>query len=176
MKALALILGIVGAGAAGWLAKSIFSAGTEGSPGFTGRGVLIADLNLALQILLVLGLTLGAWLARQGRIESHRINQTVWVLVNAALVVFIMWGSMADVRLESAADLAPPRAWLAWLHAALGAFTVVGGLWLVLQMNDVLPARVHIKGWKNLMRATFAGYWLAALLGLATWWVWYPGG
>ena len=173
MKALALTLGIVVAAAAAALAQWIFAQGKEGDAGFFGAGVLIADVNLALQILLLLGLTFGAWLARSGRIEAHRVNQTVWVLVNAALVIFIMWGSMADVKLESAADLAPIKVWLTWLHALIGSLTVAGGLWLVLQMNDILPARWHVTWWKNLMRATLAGYWTVALLGFATYYLWY---
>jgi hypothetical protein len=35
-------------------------------------------------------------------------------------------------------------------------------------MNDVLPARLHIRWWKKLMRLTLAGYWTVALIGLAT--------
>ncbi len=41
------------------LALGIITAGKKGDPGFFGPGVLIADINLALEILLVLGLTCG---------------------------------------------------------------------------------------------------------------------
>jgi hypothetical protein len=51
----------------------------------------------------------------------------------------------------------------------------VAGLWLVLQMNDILPRRLHITGWKNLMRLTLAAYWVVALLGLAIYKFWYVG-
>jgi hypothetical protein len=173
MRVLAVTLGMLLAAAAAALALWIFAQGRAGDPGFYGAGVLIADINLALQIVLLLGLTCGAWLARKGRIEAHRVNQTVWVLVNAALVIFIMWGSMVEVVPESAADLAQTKVWLGWLHALIGALTVAGGLWLVLQMNDILPARWHITWWKNLMRATLAGYWAVALLGFATYYLWY---
>ena len=176
MKALALSLGIVLAAAAAALAQWIFAQGKAGDPGFFGPGVLIADINLALQILLLLGLTFGAWLARTGRIEAHRVNQTVWVLINAALVIFIMWGSMAEIKLESAADLAQTNVWLGWLPALVGLLTVAGGLWLILQMNDILPARWHVTWWKNLMRATLAGYWAVALMGFMTYYLWYAAG
>lgn len=53
-----------------------------------------------------------------------------------------------------------------------GALAVAIAL-LVLQMNDVLPRRLYIKWWKNLMRLTLAGYWLVALLGLITYYFWY---
>ena len=69
------------------------AAGKGNASGFLGPGSLVADVNLTLEILLVLGLTAGMALARGGRIETHRINQTVWVLVNCALVVSVMVGS-----------------------------------------------------------------------------------
>src|SRR4051812_905720 len=103
MRAVAIVSGLIAAAAVAALSLGIFRAGREGDPGFIGPGVLIADVNLALEILLVIGLTFGMWLARRGRIEAHRVNQTIWVLVNAALVACIMWGSMQDVKVEQAA-------------------------------------------------------------------------
>ena len=143
------------------------------TPGFFGPGVLTADVNLVLEILLVLGLTFGFYLARTGKIEAHRANQTIWVLVNAVLVALIMASSLQEAKLGSLADLADARLGITWLHALTGVFTVAAGLWLVLQMNDVLPRHLHIKWWKNLMRLTLAGYWLVALLGLITYYFWY---
>lgn len=49
------------------------------------------------------------------------------------------------------------------------------GLWLVLQMNDILPQRWHIRGWKTLLRLTLAGYWIVALLGIGLYVVWNVG-
>ena len=173
MKKLAMLAGGTLAIAVSALALGIFAAGKEGAPGFFGPGVLIADINLALEFLLVLGLTFGFYLARAGKIEAHRVNQTIWVLVNAALVAFIMVSSLQDVKLKSLADLADARYGVTWLHALIGTFTVAAGLWLVLQMNDILPQRLHITGWKNLMRLTLAGYWAVALLGFITYYFWY---
>ena len=173
MRKLAILAGGALAAATAALALGIFAAGKEGAPGFFGPGVLIADVNLALEILLVLGLTFGFYLARAGKIEAHRVNQTIWVLVNAALVAFIMVSSLQDVKLKSIADLADTRTWVTWLHALIGTFTVTAGLWLVLQMNDILPQRFHVNGWKNLMRLTLAGYWAVALLGFTTYYFWY---
>ena len=175
MKALAVTLGALAAVATYAATYAIFAAGKEGSPGFFGPGVLVADVNLALEIVLVLGLTVGFGLARAGRIEAHRVNQTVWALVNAALVAAIMFGSMQDVKLSSAGDLADARIGITWLHAAIGTLTLIAGLWLVLQMNDILPKPLHVSWWKNLMRATLAGYWAVALLGLATYFFGYAG-
>lgn len=141
--------------------------------GFVGLGSRIADVNVLLEVLLVLGLTFGMRLARAGNIEAHRRNQTFWVLANAALVATIMAPSLVHGGSGTLADLRHPFAWITWLHVVLGASTLAVGLWLVLQMNDVLPARLHVARWKTLMCATLAGYWLVALIGIATYLVWY---
>ena len=172
MKKLALVSGSVAAAAAAAVVIRV-QAGGKNAPGFLGPGTLVADVNLVLEILLVLGVTFGFWLARRGSIEAHRVNQTSWVLVNAVLVALIMVSSMENVAIARIADLASPRMGIAWLHAALGACTVAAGLWLVLQMNDVLPQRIHLRGWKTLMRLTLAGYWAVALFGFTTYYLFY---
>ena len=175
MRATAVIGGLLAAAATAVLVLGTFGGGEEGKPGFIGPGVLIADVNLVLQVLLLLGLTFGFYLARKGSIEAHRVNQTVWVLVNTALVVLVMVSSMQDVQLKGLSDLGEARIGVTWLHAFIGAFTAISGLWLVLQMNDILPQRLHIASWKNLMRLTLAGYWASALLGLGAYYTWYVG-
>ncbi len=175
MRKLAILAGGALAVAVAALALGIIAAGKKGDAGFFGPGVLLADINLTLEILLVLGLTFGFFLARAGKIEAHRVNQTIWVLVNAALVAFIMVSSMQEVKLKSVADFADARYWVTWLHALIGTLPVCAGLWLVLQMNDTLPQRLHVNGWKNLMRLTLAGYWAVALLGFAPYYFWYVG-
>jgi hypothetical protein len=173
MKKLAIRSGATLAAATAALVLGILAAGKGGSPGFLGPGVLLADVNLVLEIALVLGLTFGFFLARARNIEAHRLNQTVWVLINGALVAFVMASSMRDVKLASMADLADARHWISWLHAVIGTFTVAAGLWLVMQMNDLLPRRFHIAWWKNLMRVTLVGYWVVAVLGFFTYYFWY---
>lgn len=147
----------------------------EGAPGFFGPAPLIADINLSLEILLLAGLTFGLFLARRGNIDAHKYNQTTWVLLNMVLVAFIMAGSMQDVKPAKLADISEARIGITWLHALAGSFTVAGGLWIVLQMNGILPKSWRIKWWKNLMRATLAGYWVVAIGGFVTYYYWYIG-
>ena len=151
------------------------AAGKADAGGFIGPASLLSDINLTLEILLVLGLTFGMALARSGRIEAHRFNQTIWVLVNAALVLCIMIPSLQNARLGSFADLATVSTGLPLLHTAVGVLTLAAGLWLVLQMNDVLPQRWHMARWKTLMRLTLTGYWLVALLGIGIYYAWNVG-
>ncbi|MBM3357454.1 MAG: hypothetical protein FJY54_06975 [Betaproteobacteria bacterium] len=152
---------------------AIEAAGKWSAPGFLFSGALIPDLNLALQVLLVAGLTFGAWLAKRGNIAAHRYNQTIWVLLNAVLVVLIMARGMENAAFEAASDLAKPHILVPWLHAAVGTVTVSAGLWLIAQMNGLLPKPLHVRGWKTLMRLTLAGYWVVAALGFAIYYLWF---
>jgi hypothetical protein len=163
--------GVMIAGSLAWVA-GISLSGLEGSRGFFGAGPLIADANLILEVFLVAGISYGFLLARRGNIDAHQINQTTWVVLNIGLIALVMAGSMQDVKIAKAAAF-DWRIAVTWLHAALGTLTALSGLWIVLQMSNVLPRSLHVRAWKNLMRAAFAGYWLTALFGFATYYLWY---
>jgi hypothetical protein len=175
LRKLALLAGAIAALAIVAIVAWLRATGRAETGGFLGPGSLASDFNLTLEVLLVLGLSTGFALARSGNIEAHRVNQTVWVLVNAALVFAIMIPSLQHARLQSPADLARLPTALPWIHAVLGVVTLLCGLWLVLQMNDVLPQRWHIARWKALMRLTLTGYWLVALLGIGIYYLWNVG-
>ena len=173
LKRFSWIAGLVLIASAAVAVLALEAAGKSDARGFLGKAPLAADLNLTLELLLVAGLTFGAWFARRGNLAAHRYNQTAWTLLNVVLVALIMVPGMENVTLESPSDLAPVHYWVPWLHAAVGTATVVAGLWLVLQMNGLLPRRLHLRAWKKLMRATLAGYWLVALLGFVTYYLWF---
>ncbi|HMG60462.1 MAG TPA: hypothetical protein VK583_12080, partial [Burkholderiales bacterium] len=94
---------------------------------------------------------------------------------SAKAAAFAIFTSCIEPAMTSAkaAAFADWRIAVTWLHAASGTLTALTGLWIVLQMNNVLPRSLHVAAWKNLMRAAFAGYWLTALLGFATYYFWY---
>lgn len=171
MAKIAIGLGLALATLTALTVLGYFSAGNK--PGFITPDLFTADFNLWLEILLVLGLTVGAFLARRGSIEAHRVNQTIWVLVNGALVLFLMLQSMSEVKVTKPADLADVRTAVTWVHAIVGTLTFGSGIWLVLQMNNILPVAWRITWWKKLMRLTLAGYWIVAILGIVTYYYWY---
>jgi hypothetical protein len=173
VKKTALIAGIVVAGAVAALVLVLRASGKADAPGFFGSGTLRADINIILELQLVGGLTFAMLLAKSGNIGAHRVNQSAWVIVNAVLVALIMIPSIRTLKLAHLSDLGNSGNLIVVIHAAIGALTLIAGLWLLLQMNDILPARWHLRGWKTLMRATLAGYWAIALLGIATYRVWY---
>lgn len=160
------------AGSLAWVG-GIWLSGFARASGFFGAGPLIADANLVLEVFLVAGITYGFMLARRGNIDAHQINQTTWVALNVGLIALVMAGSMQDVRIAKTVDLADWRVGVTWLHAAVGTLTALAGVWIALQMNNVLPRSLHVRWWKSLMRAALAGYWLNASLGLLTYYFWY---
>ena len=101
MRRRALSAGIVALALVGAVVYALHAAGKADGGGLLGTGPLLADINLGLELLLVLGLTWGMGLARSGNIEAHRVNQTIWVLVNGALVIFIMVSAMASFKIPN---------------------------------------------------------------------------
>ncbi len=141
---------------------------------FGTKANLFSDLNLIAQIVLLLGLSLGAVFARRGHIAAHQYNQTGWVLLNIVLTIFIMIVAYYEYvipglpgNLSRAFGLVPT------IHAALGLLAIVCGVYLILRMNRLIPKKWRIKGWKRLMRLTLALYLLVGILGLGIYYFWY---
>jgi len=173
VRRFSLVVGLLAVAGAAAAILAIEAAGKWTAKVFLGPGGLVPDLNLTLELLLLAGLTFGAWLAKRGNIAAHRYNQTIWVLLNTVLVALVMASGMENAALDAVSDLAQPHILVPWVHGLLGGATVAAGLWLVLQFNGLLPKRLHVRGWKTLMRLTLAGYWLVALLGLAIYYLWF---
>ena len=141
---------------------------------FGTRASLFADINLLVELLLLAGLTVGYGLAKANKITAHQYNQTIWVLVNIVLVMFIMIVSFS----RSAARGIPDKLLQAYYftsvtHSVLGTLTIVCAIYLLLRMNNLLPKALRISWWKNLMRLTLGLYWLVGLFGLGTYYFWH---
>ena len=144
-------------------------------PGFFGtRAGLFADINLVLQIILLLGLTVGYGLAVGGKITAHQYNQTFWALFNIVLVMFIMIVSFFRQVVPGIPEqLLTARLATALIHSLLGGVTVLSAVYILLRMNGLLPKFLRIKWWKNLMRLTLALYWVVGLFGIGTYYFFY---
>ncbi len=59
------------------------------------------------------------------------------------------------------------------VHAGIGFLAVACSTYLLLRMNQLIPRRMRIKNWKNLMRLTFGLYLTVGLLGLVLYSIWY---
>ncbi len=149
--------------------------GISARPGLFGtKANLFSDLNLIAQIVLLVGLSLGVVFARRGKITAHQYNQTGWVLLNIVLTIFIMIVAYVEYVLpDFPKNLGQAFGLVSTVHAILGSLAIVCGVYIVLRMNHLLPAKWRIKGWKRLMRWTFALYLAVGLLGLGIYYFWY---
>lgn len=141
---------------------------------FGTRANLFSDINLIAQIVLLLGLSVGYFLAHRGNITAHQYNQTTWVLFNIVLTIFIMLVSFVNNvipglpgNLRHANGLVPS------IHAALGFLAIFCGVYIILRMNQWIPKKWRIRWWKRLMRLTLVLYWLVGVLGMAIYYFWY---
>jgi uncharacterized membrane protein YozB (DUF420 family) len=134
-----------------------------------------ADLVLALEIAMGVGLLAGAQLARKGRFRLHAWCQSAIVLLNLAVVVVMMIPSFrVHVLPKVPAKLGKAFYALATMHAALGTFTELAGLYILLSAGtSVLPEKVRITKYKVWMRTVLVLWWVVLLLGLATYARWY---
>ncbi len=141
---------------------------------FGTKANLFSDLNLIAQIVLLLGLSIGAVFARKGHISTHQYNQTGWVLFNILLTIFIMIVAYYEYVIPGLpGNLSQAFGIVSTIHAALGLLAIGCGVYLILRMNQLIPKKWRIKGWKRMMRLTLALYLLVGLLGLGIYYVWY---
>lgn len=149
--------------------------GIAALPGIFGtRANLFSDLNLVAQIVLLLGLCVGAVFARRGHITTHQYNQTGWVLLNIVLTIFIMVVAYSEyVAPGLPGELSLAHGIVSTIHAILGLLAIICGVYLILRMNKLIPKQWRIKWWKNLMRITLGLYILVGVFGLGIYYVWY---
>ena len=92
-----------------------------------------ADLVLALEIAMGVGLLVGARLARKGRFRQHAWCQSAIVLLNLAVVAVMMIPSFrVHVLPRVPAKLGKAYYALATTHAAIGTVTELAGLYILL--------------------------------------------
>jgi uncharacterized membrane protein YozB (DUF420 family) len=134
-----------------------------------------ADLVLLLEIVMGVGLLIGAVLARMQRFRHHAWCQSVIVLLNLIVIVLVMVPSFHDqVIPKIPAKLGKAYYALATTHAALGSVAEIGGLYVLLAAGTkILPPKFRITKYKVWMRSVLVLWWLVLLLGLATYTRWY---
>jgi len=144
--------------------------------GFLGTAApLTADLVLVFEIGMGAGLLAGAWLARTGRFRLHAWCQSIIVILNFGIIAVAMVPSFRlQVLPRIPLKLGKAYVALATAHAALGSFTELAGLYLLLAAGTrLLPERLRITRYKAWMRTVLVLWWLVLLLGLVTYARWY---
>ncbi len=136
---------------------------------------LYANVILLLEIVMGVGLLIGALLARMRRFRAHAWCQSAIVLLNLAVIVVVMIPSFrAHVSPQIPRKLGKPYYALATAHAALGTITEIAGLYILLAAGtSVLPEKLRITKYKLWMRTVLVLWWVVLLSGLATYARWY---
>jgi uncharacterized membrane protein YozB (DUF420 family) len=132
-----------------------------------------SDINLVAQLLILVGLYVGFWLARRKRYAQHANVQTAMVLLNLPLIAFMMVPSFWDYIVAGGRTTGlGPR--LTIVHGALGFVVEIAALYLILQMRtQLVPRRFRIGNIKLAMRATLALWTVVVLMGLGIYIVGY---
>jgi plastocyanin/uncharacterized membrane protein YozB (DUF420 family) len=144
--------------------------------GFLGTGATFrADLNLVVQI--VMGITLlgGMALARRKNFRAHKYCQSAVMILNLAMIFLIMAPSFhKQVQPQVPGGLKQAYYFIPYIHAALGTFAEVLGIYIVLVAGTkLLPRALRFKRYKPWMRFELGLWWVVILIGLSTYYVWY---
>ena len=102
-----------------------------------------ANVVLLLEIVMGIGLLLGARLARKGRFRQHAWCQSAIVLLNLAVVTVMMIPSFHVYVLPGVpAKLGKAYYALATTHGAFGAVTELAGLYIALRGHEHLAGNI----------------------------------
>jgi len=140
-----------------------------------GNAPMMANLALFAEVLMGVGLTFGAWLARRRQYKLHALCQSVIVFSNLAVIAIVMAPSF-QTRVQPKLPERLDRSFygLATAHAVLASMAEVAALYLILAAGtEILPERLRLANLKVAMRSLLALWWLVLLLGVATYVRWY---
>jgi hypothetical protein len=144
-------------------------------PGFLGTNAnMAADLTLSLSILVMLTFSVGYYLARRGRYDTHKWVQTTGAILNVVLVLWLMLLPYRDFIIR---DKGGPREEIFYqvtmLHAFVGLFAFVLGNFVVLRGHKLVPKALQFNNYKLFMRTAYGLYLATTLLGLWLYYTWY---
>jgi uncharacterized membrane protein YozB (DUF420 family) len=140
--------------------------------GFLGTGATFgADLNLVVQLMMGVALSIGTLLAKKKRYSSHGICQATVLFLNLLMIGLVMWPSFQQQVKPALSKVL--HKWYyeaATIHAVLGITAELLGLYIVLVAGtNVLPEGLKFKHWKLWMRTELV-LWAIVLLRV----VWEP--
>ncbi len=132
-----------------------------------------ALIALILEAIILAGLFYGYYLIRVKRDRAaHEKNQTLWVMVNLALIFGVMViGFYRYVILGGAAN--PQTAQMMVGHAISGTLAQLMGIYIILRMKGKIPERFRIKNYKLFMRVLLALWTVQALGGFGIYFAQY---
>jgi uncharacterized membrane protein YozB (DUF420 family) len=147
----------------------------EFGSGFLGTNAsALSDISLLLAIAVAILLTIGFIMAARNNIRAHRWFQTAAVLLNIAQVIIVMLPPFFRfVAPTLAANPGDPSVRTTGIHAFFGIIALVYGTYVMLTGNEILPEALRFKNYKPFMRAAYALYIIATLIGVGVYFAAY---
>jgi hypothetical protein len=128
------------------------------SPGFLGTNAnFAADLTLLLSLLVMSLFSLGYYLARKGKYDTHK-----WVLPYRSFVIRDEGGPRPDLFYQ-----------VTMLHAGVGFLAFTLGNFVVLRGHKLVPQFLRFNNYKLFMRTAYGLYLLTTIAGVALYYTWY---
>ncbi|MEK6220905.1 MAG: DUF420 domain-containing protein [Chloroflexota bacterium] len=143
--------------------------------GFLGTNAnFAADMTLVLSILVTTLFTIGYYLAKQEKFDTHKWVQTSGAVLNIILVLWLMILPYRDFILR---DSGGPREsvfyYVTTLHAGVGFFAFVFGNFVVLRGHGLVPKALQFNKYKPFMRTAYFLYLATTLLGVWVYVTWF---
>ena len=137
------------------------------------RATLVADINLILQTVILMMLTIGAFQARKGRLDVHHRLMTAAVIINGVAIIAIMNPSFFRVLPFALRNPEAPGPTVMWPHIAIGALAELMGAYVIIRLN-LDPSRISRLGnLKWIMVITFLLWIVALAVGITVYYVWH---
>ena len=124
-----------------------------------------ADINLAAQFILLIGLWIGFGFARKKQFGHHANVQTAMVVANLVFIAFVMATSFYSYVIQGGTGDNVAR-WMI-VHAVFGTIAELAGIYLIIRMRTKwLPKRLRVKNIKLMMRSLLAVWTVLVVLGV----------
>lgn len=138
------------------------------TPGFLGtKATLRSDLTLVLIVFTAILFTFGLILARRKHFTAHRWVQTITVILNSLIVLISMVTSYIIYILPGIpSKLGQGDYAVTSLHAIIGAFALLFGIFVALRGNELVPKSLKFSNYKLFMRWAYGLYMFATLGGV----------
>jgi hypothetical protein len=145
------------------------------APGFLGTHAnLAADVTLIIMLFTAALFSFGYYLARKGKFNTHKWVQTLGVLINLIMVLWMMVLPFRDFILL---DQGGPREGFFYtvttLHALTGLGATTFGIFVALRGHNLIPKFMRFRNYKPYMRTAYWLYIAATFLGISVYLVWF---
>lgn len=127
---------------------------------------LSSNINLIAQLLILIGLWIGAYFARRKQISRHQKIQTILVLTNSFFILFVMFTSFYNYIIAGG-TVTGTVAILMMIHGVIGLVAELTGIYLILLISTkILPPALRLRNFKLVMRSLLGLWTVIIVLGL----------